>query len=132
MDRSEWRAPANGPWPSTPSPTPRSSPSSPTPSTASRCPRRSSRWSHRRLCTPTCAAPTTTAPGRRPEMLIQQTFEKMEAIGLGAMAAALRDQIENPNQYLELTFEDRLGLLVDREADWRDSRRFAIRLKAAK
>jgi DNA replication protein DnaC len=64
-------------------------------------------------------------------MLIQQTLDKLEAVGLGAMAAALRDQLENP-QYLELSFEDRLGLLVDREADWRDSRRLQTRLKAAR
>ncbi len=65
-------------------------------------------------------------------MRVQQTIDKLEAIGLGAMASALREQHENAPQYLELTFEDRLGLLVDREADWRDSRRLATRLKAAK
>jgi DNA replication protein DnaC len=65
-------------------------------------------------------------------MLVQQTLDKLEAIGLGGMATALRDQLENAPQYAELSFEDRLGLLVDREADWRDSRRLATRLKAAK
>jgi DNA replication protein DnaC len=64
-------------------------------------------------------------------MLVQQTLQKLEAVGLGAMATALREQLENP-QYLELSFEDRLGLLVDREADWRDSRRLQTRLKAAR
>lgn len=64
-------------------------------------------------------------------MLIQQTLDKLEAIGLGGMATGLRDQLEAP-QYAELSFEDRLGLLVDREADCRDSRRLATRLKAAK
>jgi DNA replication protein DnaC len=65
-------------------------------------------------------------------MLVQQTVGKLETIGLGAMAAALREQLDNPAPYLELGFEDRLGLLVDREADWRDSRRLQTRLKAAK
>lgn len=65
-------------------------------------------------------------------MIVQQTLGKLEAIGLGAMAAGLREQLENPAQYLELSFEDRLGLLVDRETDWRESRRLASRLKAAK
>lgn len=65
-------------------------------------------------------------------MLVQPTLQKLEAIGLTAMAAALREQLENPGPYLELGFEDRLGLLVDREADWRQSRRFQTRLKAAK
>lgn len=65
-------------------------------------------------------------------MLVQQTIQKLEAIGLTAMASGLREQLENSSQYLELSFEDRLGLLVDKEADWRDSRRLANRLKAAK
>jgi len=65
-------------------------------------------------------------------MLVQQTLDKLDAAGLGGMATALREQLENAPQYAELTFEDRLGLLVDREADWRDSRRLATRLKAAK
>lgn len=65
-------------------------------------------------------------------MLVQPTLQKLEAIGLNTMAAALREQLDNPGPYLELTFEDRLGLLVDREADWRRSRRLQTRLKAAK
>src|SRR5438045_2326761 len=36
------------------------------------------------------------------------------------------------NQYLNLIFDERLGLHVDREAETRDSRRLALRLKAAK
>jgi DNA replication protein DnaC len=64
-------------------------------------------------------------------VLIHQTLDKLEAIGLTAMATALREQLEQP-QYLELSFEDRLGLLVDRELSWRDNRRLAARLKAAK
>lgn len=65
-------------------------------------------------------------------MLVQQTLDKLESAGLTAMAAALRDQLEQAPQYGELSFEDRLGLLVDRELDWRDSRRLATRLKAAR
>ena len=65
-------------------------------------------------------------------MLVQQTLDKLETIGVHAMAAALREQLEQAPQYRELSFEDRLGLLVDRELDWRDSRRSATRLKAAK
>ena len=38
----------------------------------------------------------------------------------------------HPGTYDELPFADRLGLLVDKEADARDSRRLAARLKAAK
>lgn len=65
-------------------------------------------------------------------MLVQPTIAKLEALGLAAMAAGLTDQLERPGTYDELTFCDRLGLLVDKEADARDSRRLATRLKAAK
>jgi DNA replication protein DnaC len=60
------------------------------------------------------------------------TIAKLQSIGLGAMAIALHDQLDNPGPYADLSFEDRLGLLVDREADWRETRRIQTRLKAAK
>src|ERR671938_1567120 len=47
------------------------------------------------------------------------------------MALGLREQLESA-QYLSLSFDERLGLLIDREAEARDSRRLALRLKAAK
>ena len=47
------------------------------------------------------------------------------------MTLGLREQLES-SQYLSLSFDERLGLLVDREAEARDSRRLALRLKAAK
>ena len=49
-----------------------------------------------------------------------------------ALAAGLSEQLEAPGTYDELSFADRLGLLVNKEADARDSRRLATRLKAAK
>jgi hypothetical protein len=52
-------------------------------------------------------------------------------MGLNAMAPGLREQMEQ-SQYHEFSFEERLGLLVDREASWRENRRLATRLKAAK
>jgi DNA replication protein DnaC len=60
------------------------------------------------------------------------TIAKLDALGLAAMAAALADQLAIPGPWNELAFEDRLGLLADKEADARDSRRLATRLKAAK
>jgi DNA replication protein DnaC len=65
-------------------------------------------------------------------VLANQTVDKLAALGLGAMAAGLADQLSAPGTYDELAFADRLGLLVDKEADARDSRRLAARLKAAK
>ena len=64
-------------------------------------------------------------------MLTNQTIDKLDAMGLNAMASALREQMEQ-SQYHELSFEERLGLLVDREATWRENRRQATRLKAAR
>ncbi|HKH88084.1 MAG TPA: IS21-like element helper ATPase IstB [Acidimicrobiales bacterium] len=65
-------------------------------------------------------------------MLTHQTIAKLEGLGLSAMADGLSEQLATPGTYDELSFSDRLGLLVDREADARDSRRLATRLKAAK
>lgn len=65
-------------------------------------------------------------------MLVNQTISKLEALGLNQMAAGLVDQLGTPGTYDELSFCDRLGLLVDKEADARDSRRIATRLKTAK
>src|SRR5436190_352889 len=64
-------------------------------------------------------------------MLINQTLDKLEALGLFGMLLGAREQLES-SQYLSLSFDERLGLLVDREAETRDSRRLALRLKAAK
>ena len=64
-------------------------------------------------------------------MLLTQTLDKLDALGLFGMVLGLREQLES-NQYLNLSFDERLGLLVDREAETRDIRRLALRLKAAK
>src|SRR3989442_9054646 len=65
-------------------------------------------------------------------MLTHVTIDKLHNLGLGAMAAGLTEQLAVPSPYSELSFEDRLGLLVHREADARDSRRLALPPKAAK
>src|SRR5919108_1066916 len=64
-------------------------------------------------------------------MLLTQTLDKLDALGLFGMALGLREQLEG-SQYASLSFEERFGLLVDREAEARDSRRLALGLKAAK
>src|SRR6266508_426120 len=64
-------------------------------------------------------------------MLINQTLDKLDALSLFGMAMAVREQLES-TQYANLSFEERLGVLVDHEAEVRDSRRLALRLKAAK
>ena len=64
-------------------------------------------------------------------MLLTQTLDKLDALGLFGMALGLREQLEH-SHYTGLSFDERFGLLVDREAEARDSRRLALRLKAAK
>lgn len=63
--------------------------------------------------------------------MLAQTLEKLRAIGLKAMADALGEQVTTPGA-ADLPFEDRIGLLVDREWDARETRRLQRRLKAAK
>lgn len=64
-------------------------------------------------------------------MLLGQTIDKLQALGLPAMAEAMREQQGQPAM-AELPFEERLGLLVDREWDARENRRLARRLKNAR
>lgn len=64
-------------------------------------------------------------------MLINATIDKLQALALGGMARALEEQLGSPG-YAELGFEERLGLLVDREAQDRENRRLARHLKAAR
>jgi DNA replication protein DnaC len=63
-------------------------------------------------------------------MLTHPTYDRLIALGLTGMAKALEEQRRQRN--LEgLTFEERLGLLVDREAVERESKRLVSRLKYA-
>ena len=64
-------------------------------------------------------------------MLINATIDKLQAMSLGGMARALEEQLASAG-HAELSFEERLGLLVDREEQDRENRRLARRLKAAR
>jgi len=64
-------------------------------------------------------------------LLTSPTFDKLRGLSLTGMAAALTEQLEQPS-YQELSFLDRLGLLVDREVSDRDNRRLERHLKAAR
>jgi DNA replication protein DnaC len=65
-------------------------------------------------------------------MLTNPTLEKLYELNLSGMARALAEQREQPAGYGSLGFEDRLGLLVDREATERENRRLERYLRAAK
>ena len=64
-------------------------------------------------------------------MLMNPTIEGLHALKLPAMAAGLIDQQASVH-YSGLSFEERLGLLVDKELTERESRRLERYLKAAK
>lgn len=64
-------------------------------------------------------------------MLYQQTVEALLKLKLQGMLSALKEQQQN-RQFKELTFEDRLGMLVDREITVQENRRIELRLKQAK
>ena len=64
-------------------------------------------------------------------MLTHPTSERLTALGLAGMARALDEQRRTGPAFETLSFEDRLGLLVDREAAERDTKRLTARLKFA-
>lgn len=64
-------------------------------------------------------------------MLNHPTLEKLDTLKLNGMAKALKEQMEMPD-IGELSFEERLGLMVDREINERDNRKLALRLRKAK
>src|SRR5215475_262195 len=64
-------------------------------------------------------------------MLNHPTFEKLHALRLSGMSQALMEQMQMP-EITALSFEERLGLLVDRELTERDNRRLTTRLRQAK
>lgn len=63
-------------------------------------------------------------------MLAHPTHERLLALGLHGMAKAFQDQRAAPD-VAALSFEERVGVMVDREAAERDSKRVAGRLKFA-
>ena len=58
-------------------------------------------------------------------MLNHPTYEKLRAMKLLGMAQALQEQTSQA-LYASLSFEERLGLLVDRESLYRENRQLAI------
>jgi DNA replication protein DnaC len=64
-------------------------------------------------------------------MLTHPTLEKLHQLRLRGMAKAFQEQLEQPEAE-ELSFTDRLALLIDREATERESWHLKIRLRNAK
>jgi len=63
-------------------------------------------------------------------MLQNHNIEKLHALRLGGMAQALEEQ-RRQNDITDLDFEERLGLLVERQWVWKENRGLATRIKAA-
>ena len=64
-------------------------------------------------------------------MLNQPTIEKLQAMKLYGMADAFREQIDTAGSS-QLSFEERFGLLVDRQGTWKEGRALTRRLQLAK
>lgn len=64
-------------------------------------------------------------------MLSQQTLDKLHALKLPALAEALAEQLSKP-EYQDLSFEERVGLLVDAEWTRREQKKLSQRLKTAR
>jgi len=61
-------------------------------------------------------------------MLNQQTLHKLYVMRLNGMADAFRQQLEQ-SEPVGLSFEERFGLLVDRQWNWKEDRALARRLR---
>jgi DNA replication protein DnaC len=64
-------------------------------------------------------------------MLNQPTFDKLCAMRMRGMAEALQQQMQEPDIH-QLSFEERFGLLIDRQWDWRQNRALERRLRNAR
>ena len=64
-------------------------------------------------------------------MLIQPLLDKLTQLRLPGIRSGLEEQLQNP-QYAELSFEDRLGLLVDLECTRRADNSLRRRIKTAR
>ena len=64
-------------------------------------------------------------------MLRQETLEKMNAMKLFGMVESFETQLSS-SEYAELSFEERVGLMVDTEWTAREQRKLTRRLRGAK
>jgi len=63
--------------------------------------------------------------------MCQQTIEKLRAMRLRGMAEAYQQQLENA-EMAGLTFDERLAMLVDGHATWRENKALQRRLKTSR
>ena len=65
-------------------------------------------------------------------MLTEHILQTLRSLRLTGMAEALEQQLTQPATHAELGFEERFGLLLGHEANYRDNRRVARLLNTAK
>ena len=63
-------------------------------------------------------------------MIAEQTYDKMRRMRLNHLALTLRQMCDNP-AYDDLTFEERIGMLIDTEWDFRQSHKTTLLGKRA-
>ena len=63
-------------------------------------------------------------------MLTQPLLDKLSQLNLSGFRSALEEQLQNPH-YADLSFEERLGLLIDIETTRRANNRLRLRIKSA-
>jgi len=63
-------------------------------------------------------------------VLTQPLFDKLRQLGLSGLRTALEEQLHSPH-YAELSFEERLGLLLDVEVTCRSNKRLTRRIRSA-
>lgn len=63
-------------------------------------------------------------------MLMEQTMEKLSSMRLTGMLEALEEQIKS-KEISSLSFEERIGLLVDHQWNWKENRALNNRMKKA-
>ena len=64
-------------------------------------------------------------------MLTEQTLDKLYSMKLTGMAEAFKEQLQQPS-LSNLSFEERFGLLVDRQWTWKEDRKMKRLLEEAK
>jgi DNA replication protein DnaC len=64
-------------------------------------------------------------------MLVQPLLDKLSSLKLAGMREGLREQMEN-SAYRKLSFEERLGMLLDHEWDLRQTRKQTRRMRVAR
>ena len=75
---------------------------------------------------------TTINPTTRNQYANNQTVQTLRSLKLTGMAEGLEQQQTQPSTHEELGFDERLALLVDREATYRNNNKVTRLLRVAK